>query len=96
MPNWQGKGHQEAKVVEAAVEFLKEQIQRKKELEEQALRSGRMSQGDFEQVYRDEDKKTAERQARLRNAESSSMRRSSGLDQEQRLMHNEGSSGEAD
>jgi len=81
MPNWKGKGHQEAKVIEAAVEFLQEQIRRKEELEEQALRSGRMSQGDFEQVYRDEDKKASERHDQ--QFTTSARRRSSGMGQDE-------------
>lgn len=63
MPGWEGKGASEAKVMEAAVAYLKEQLQKKDELREQAVGDkGVLPEAEFEKIYNDEAARAEERQ----------------------------------
>lgn len=66
MPGWEGKGASEAKVMEAAVGYLKEQLQKKGELNEKGVKiEGLLTEADFDKIYNDEAACAEERQ-RLR------------------------------
>jgi hypothetical protein len=49
VPGVKGQARSEAVVLQAAVQYLRQQLDRKEELREQALERG-MSEGDFEQM----------------------------------------------
>jgi hypothetical protein len=49
VPGVKGQARSEAVVLQAAVQYLRKQLDRKEELREQALERG-MSEGDFEQM----------------------------------------------
>lgn len=53
VPNMAGQGRSEAVVLQATVHFMREQLTQKDEMKERAMGLG-MSEGDFEQVYREE------------------------------------------
>lgn len=60
VPGMQGRGASEAKMLESTVDFLKAQLDKKKELGERGLEVG-MSEADFEHIYRQETKAAEER-----------------------------------
>jgi len=65
MPGWEGKGASEAKVMEAAVGYLKEQLQKKDELRDKGVRDERLlPEAEFEKIYNDEAVRAEERQRR--------------------------------
>jgi len=65
MPGWEGKGASEAKVMEAAVGYMKEQLQKKDELRDKSVRvEGLLPEAEFEKIYNDEAVRAEERQRR--------------------------------
>lgn len=61
VPGMADQGKSEVKVLTATVDYIAEQLKRKEELKAQAMRLG-MSEGDFEQIYRNEEKAAEDRQ----------------------------------
>ncbi|KAK3710429.1 Transcription factor [Vermiconidia calcicola] len=55
VPGCEGQARSEAIVLQKTVQFLQEQLAQKDKLRQQAFEQG-MSEGDFEQVYRDIEK----------------------------------------
>lgn len=53
VPGMSGRGRSEADVLEATVQYMQEQLDKKESLRRQAKALG-VSDGDFEQMYRDE------------------------------------------
>jgi len=71
MPGWEGKGASEAKVMEAAVGYLKEQLQKKSELNEKGVKlEGVLTEADFDKIYNDEAARAEERQRQREEAEA--------------------------
>lgn len=54
VPGMQGEARSEAKVLQATVDYMEAENETKTELKRRALDAG-MSEGDFEQLYRDEE-----------------------------------------
>lgn len=59
VPGMKGKGSSEAKVLEATVAYMKTQLDEKQALRKQALALG-MSEGDFEHIYREEERSVSQ------------------------------------
>ncbi|KAF2150631.1 hypothetical protein K461DRAFT_280622 [Myriangium duriaei CBS 260.36] len=62
VPGMADQGKSEVRVLTATVDYLGEQLKRKEELKGQCMRLG-MSEGDFEQIYRNEETSAEERQS---------------------------------
>lgn len=69
MPGWEGKGASEAKVMEAAVGYLKEQLQKKDELNERGVKiEAVVTEAEFDKIYNDEAARAEERQRQREEA----------------------------
>ncbi|KAG8624524.1 hypothetical protein KVT40_007591 [Elsinoe batatas] len=61
VPGMADMGRSEVRVLTATVEYIDEQLKRKQQIKERCRALG-MSEGDFEQIYRDEEEKADARQ----------------------------------
>ncbi|GAB7341861.1 hypothetical protein MBLNU457_g0180t1 [Dothideomycetes sp. NU457] len=91
MPGWEGKGASEAKVMEAAVGYLKEQLQKKGELNEKGVKlDGLLTESEFDKIYNDEAARAEERQRQREEAgdgnsmDNTPVGRDEGTDRRQR------------
>ncbi|GAM87281.1 hypothetical protein ANO11243_053030 [Dothideomycetidae sp. 11243] len=62
VPGMVDQGKSEVKVLTATVDYIAEQLKRKEEFKEHCMRLG-MSEGDFEQIYRNQEAAAEKRQA---------------------------------
>ncbi|PNS19466.1 hypothetical protein CAC42_7310 [Sphaceloma murrayae] len=66
VPGMADMGRSEVRVLTATVEYIDEQLKRKQQIKERCRALG-MSEGDFEQIYRDEEAQADERQIARNN-----------------------------